>query len=137
MTRVTTTKAREDFANVLRRVNKDGERILLHDAEQSCRDAYSLRSRTGTAWLEVKYRLQILPSAEKDMASLAIVLRRRVNAAILLLADDPRPPGCKALKGKFRGLYRIRVGDYRVVYRVKDDVLILIIISVAHRSQVY
>lgn len=71
------------------------------------------------------------------MASLAMALRQRVNTAILLLADNPRPAGCKALKGKFRGLYRIRVGDYRVVYRVKDAVLILIIISVGHRSQVY
>ncbi len=71
------------------------------------------------------------------MAGLAMDLRQRVNAAILLLADNPRPPGCKSLKGKFRGLYRMRVGDYRVVYRVKDNMLILIVISVAHRSQIY
>jgi mRNA interferase RelE/StbE len=55
--------------------------------------------------------------------------------AIDKLPDNPRPSGCRKLKGA--DVYRIRVGDYRVVYEIHDDVLIVLVVRVAHRSEVY
>ena len=59
----------------------------------------------------------------------------RVDAAILALADDPRPRGCTRLKG--REEWRVRVGDYRVVYAIDDDRRLVEILNVAHRRDVY
>ncbi|MGA0557011.1 type II toxin-antitoxin system RelE family toxin [Larkinella sp. VNQ87] len=55
--------------------------------------------------------------------------------AIKALADNPRPFGCKKLKGR-KG-YRIRVGDYRVVYEINDGILVVLIIDVGHRREIY
>jgi len=59
----------------------------------------------------------------------------RIQAAISLLAIDPRPPGAKALQGR-DGL-RVRVGDYRIIYSVHDDVLLVVVVTVGHRKDVY
>jgi len=61
---------------------------------------------------------------------------RRVDAAILALADNPRPAGCVKLSG-LSDLWRIRVGDYRVVYEIRDRQLIVLIVGVAHRREIY
>ena len=61
---------------------------------------------------------------------------RRVDACILALGDEPRPPRTKKLKGE-AGLWRVRVGDYRVVYRIEDERLVVVVIRVAHRREVY
>ncbi|MHB8836736.1 MAG: type II toxin-antitoxin system RelE family toxin [Candidatus Methylomirabilia bacterium] len=53
------------------------------------------------------------------------------------LADDPFPLGCKALKGKFAGKHRVRSGDYRIIYQVRDRELLIIVVKVGQRSQVY
>ena len=52
------------------------------------------------------------------------------------MADDPRPPGCKKLKG-VENLYRLREGDYRVIYSVEDRVLRVIVVAVGNRKDVY
>jgi len=62
-------------------------------------------------------------------------LRHRVHGAIALLAQDPRPPAARALKGR-PGL-RIRVGDYRIIYTVNDDVLLVVVVTLGHRRDVY
>jgi mRNA interferase RelE/StbE len=59
----------------------------------------------------------------------------RVDRAILALADDPRPPGCTRLRG--RTDWRIRVGDYRIVYGIDDERRVVEILHVAHRREVY
>jgi mRNA interferase RelE/StbE len=59
----------------------------------------------------------------------------RVDRAILALADDPRPPGCTRLRG--RTDWRIRVGDYRIVYGTDDERRVVEILHVAHRREVY
>jgi mRNA interferase RelE/StbE len=59
----------------------------------------------------------------------------RVDGAILALADDPRPPGCTRLRG--RDDWRIRVGDYRIVYGIDDDRRVVEILAVANRRDVY
>jgi mRNA interferase RelE/StbE len=54
-----------------------------------------------------------------------------------LLADDPRPPACKAMAGQPFGTYRVRTGDYRIVYEVHDDRLVVLVIRIGHRRKVY
>ncbi len=62
-------------------------------------------------------------------------IRRRVQGAIALLVQDPRPPGARALKGR-PGL-RVRVGDYRLIYTVHDEVLLVVVLTLRHRRDVY
>ena len=52
------------------------------------------------------------------------------------LANDPRPPGCDKLAG-VENLYRIRVGDYRVVYQIRDEMLLVLVVKIGHRREVY
>lgn len=61
--------------------------------------------------------------------------RPRVRGAIALLAVEPRPPGATALRG--RDALRIRVGDYRVIYTVRDHVLVVVVVTLGHRRDVY
>jgi mRNA interferase RelE/StbE len=82
------------------------------------------------------YRIEIKSSARKALASLPRPMQRRVQARIDELARNPRPIGVKQLKGP-EAFLRIRVGDYRVVYAVHDDVLVVLVIRIAHRREAY
>lgn len=82
------------------------------------------------------YLIRITPSARKALLKLERQARERLIAAIDGLAEDPKPAGCRKLKGK-RDLYRIRVGSYRVVYQVRDEVLVVVVVAVADRRDVY
>ncbi len=62
--------------------------------------------------------------------------QRQVVAKLERLADNPRRPGSKKLEGT-EDLHRVRVGDYRIVYRIEDQVLLVLVVRVAHRSDVY
>ncbi|MGO9606687.1 MAG: type II toxin-antitoxin system RelE family toxin [Candidatus Binataceae bacterium] len=77
-----------------------------------------------------------MPSATSNTRSCECRFARRTLRAISDLQADPRPPGCKMLKGAER-LYRIRVGDYRIIYEIDDNRLRLIIARIRHRSDVY
>lgn len=83
----------------------------------------------------MRYQLEVSRRAAKVVTSLEKPLRRRILAAIDALADDPRPPGCKKLAGQDG--WRIRVGDYRVVYEIHDQVLLVIVVDIGHRSEIY
>jgi mRNA interferase RelE/StbE len=76
-------------------------------------------------------------SAEKDLENLPNNLIRRVLRVIEKLADDPKPIGVKKLKGSDEDLYRIRSGDYRIVYAINDSVKIVNIRRIRHRKEVY
>ena len=82
------------------------------------------------------YRVEIARRAVKALASLPRKDQQRVRATIDLLAETPRPPGCVALAGEDR-TYRVRVGDYRIVYEVFDDRLVVQVIRIGHRRDVY
>lgn len=82
------------------------------------------------------YRIQFRASVEKQVAALDKPVRRRIAAAIDSLADDPRPPGVITMQGA-RGLLRIRVGDYRIIYMVQDQKLVILVVDVGHRSTIY
>ncbi len=83
-----------------------------------------------------RYRITIGTRAAKELSALPPVVAQRVDAAILGLGTDPRPHGAKKLKGG-RQLWRIRVGDYRVVYSIDDDEVVVDVIGVPHRSKAY
>jgi mRNA interferase RelE/StbE len=81
------------------------------------------------------YTVLILPYAQKQLGKLPGAVATRIEDKMMELEQDPRPPGCKKLKG--RDAYRIRIGDYRVIYEIHDSRLVVIVITVAHRREVY
>jgi mRNA interferase RelE/StbE len=82
------------------------------------------------------YRVAILPVALRQLQALDAPARARVRSRIDDLAHNPRPQGTKALQGD-PGTLRLRVGDYRVLYRVEDDLLVVLVVTVGHRREVY
>jgi mRNA interferase RelE/StbE len=82
--------------------------------------------------------VEILPSALKELKALPQKAADLVDARIRALAANPRPQGYKSLKGKrWKGLCRIRSGNYRVIYEVRDDRLIVAVIKIGDRKDVY
>jgi len=82
----------------------------------------------------LKYSLDIKQSAQKELDALDDTLFARIDRKILALADNPRPAGCKKLKG-YKDQWRIRNGDYRVIYVIADPTKT--VTHVAHRREVY
>jgi len=83
------------------------------------------------------YKLVIKRSAAKEIESIGQKkTRKRIVQRIQELAEDPRPRGCEKLSGK-HSRYRIRQGSFRILYEIKDDVLILYVVKVADRRDVY
>jgi mRNA interferase RelE/StbE len=82
-----------------------------------------------------EYRIELRPAALRALSKLDPPVRRRLQGAIALLAQKPRPPAARALKGR-PGL-RVRIGDYRVIYTVHDDVLLVVVVTLGHRREVY
>lgn len=83
------------------------------------------------------YSIEMSTTAAKALGKLAKANRLRIAGAIELLSVDPRPPGAKMLRGGEHGRWRVRVGDYRVVYTIEDDRLLVLVLRVAHRREVY
>jgi mRNA interferase RelE/StbE len=81
------------------------------------------------------YTVLILPSAQKQLHKLPNAIATRIEDKMLELEHDPRPPGCKKLKG--RDAWRIRIGDYRVIYEIHDGRLVVTVITIGHRRDVY
>jgi mRNA interferase RelE/StbE len=82
------------------------------------------------------YRLSVPKAVQKQLDALPQKIHRRVSEHILALTDNPRPPGCIKLKG-YKDQYRIRIGDYRVRYKIDDDGLLVVLISCKDRKDVY
>lgn len=83
----------------------------------------------------MSYALAIYPSAQRELGALPSEISRRVRAAIVELAQEPRPSGCRKLTG--REGWRIRVGDYRILYDIDDNALIVTIVHIGHRRDIY
>jgi mRNA interferase RelE/StbE len=81
------------------------------------------------------YNIEIKRSAQKQLAKISKPFSEVIYEKILALENNPRPIGCIKLTG--REGWRIRVGDYRIVYEIKDHVLLIIVIDIDHRKQVY
>jgi mRNA interferase RelE/StbE len=83
----------------------------------------------------VTYRIELRPAAVRALRKLDPPARSRIQGVIALLGRDPRPPACIPLKG--RPGYRVRVGDYRVLYTVQDEVLVVVVVTLGNRRDVY
>ena len=84
----------------------------------------------------VRYAVELLPSAQRELTALPEDVQRRIANRIDGLREDPRPPGVKQLQGEDR-LYRLRVGDYRVIYSIDGRRLVVLVIRIGHRGEVY
>jgi mRNA interferase RelE/StbE len=82
------------------------------------------------------YRVEVATAAVRQLRKLDRSAQRRVQAAIELLAAEPRPSGAKKLVGG-DGEWRARTGDYRIVYEIHDNVLLVLVIAVGHRREIY
>ena len=82
------------------------------------------------------YRVEIAPRAVRQLRKLDPPARRRIQAAVELLASDPRPPGAKKLVGG-EGEWRVRTGDFRVVYEIHDSALLVLVLAIGHRRAIY
>jgi mRNA interferase RelE/StbE len=83
----------------------------------------------------MNYQVLVFPRAQKSLARLEKPIFERVRDALAGLAQDPRPPGCKKLID--RNGWRIRVGDYRVIYEIDDPKRVVTVLHIGHRSDIY
>ena len=81
------------------------------------------------------YEIEFRPAALRELRKIDRSTQSRIQGAISLLAQDPRPPASRQLRG--RDGYRLRVGDYRIIYTVDDGVLLIVVVTIGHRREVY
>lgn len=82
------------------------------------------------------YQIEITPAAKRQIKKLSKDVQQLVIERLEQLAEIPRPLGVLKMEGE-ESLYRIRVGDYRIIYEIQDKVLLIIVVKVGHRSSVY
>lgn len=82
------------------------------------------------------YVIELAPSAARALRKLDAKARVRVQAAIELLADEPRPPAATRLVGG-AGEWRVRTGNYRIIYEIHDGRLLVLVLAVGHRKDIY
>jgi mRNA interferase RelE/StbE len=83
------------------------------------------------------YTVELRPRARKALHKLDKTVARRLTAALLALSADPRPAGVKTLAGTSEPLLRLRVGDYRIVYLIEDDRLVVVVLALGHHREIY
>jgi len=84
----------------------------------------------------VPHEIVVAPKARRDLATLPHNALSKIDSNILSLASNPRPVGSKKLKG-LENVFRIRVGDYRIVYQIEDKRLLVLAVRVGHRKDIY
>ncbi|UZJ23660.1 type II toxin-antitoxin system RelE/ParE family toxin [Rhodococcus antarcticus] len=82
------------------------------------------------------YRITLTPAAARQMRKFDPQVRRQMQAALELLSSDPRPPAATQLVGG-AGEWRVRTGDYRIVYEIEDEELLVLVLRVGHRREIY
>ena len=82
------------------------------------------------------YQIQVTRAASRDLRKLQRDVLGRIDRQIQALIDDPRPHGSRKLRNEDE-LYRVRVGDYRIIYQIRDQELIIVVVRVRHRRDVY
>lgn len=81
------------------------------------------------------YKLNISRKAQKFLTTISATDYQRIKENIANLAQNPRPPNCLKLKG--REAWRIRVGDYRVIYEIADEIVTVTVVEIGHRREIY
>lgn len=84
----------------------------------------------------MRYQIVYAPGTEKQLKRLQPTLRAKIVGAISSLAENPRPNGCRKLKNR-EDQYRIRIGDYRVIYSIHDKIVTVTIMKIDHRREIY
>ncbi len=84
----------------------------------------------------MSYRIEVAPAAQRRLRKLDPQARRRIQAVIELLAEEPRPPAARMLVNS-GGPWRVRVGEFRVVYDIDDGRLIILVLAAGHRQEIY
>jgi mRNA interferase RelE/StbE len=84
----------------------------------------------------MSYTIDVTNAAARELRRLTPEVQLRLNAVLIALEDDPRPAGCRKLKGR-TDEYRVRDGDYRIVYKIRDRQLLVVVIHVGNRRDVY
>lgn len=82
------------------------------------------------------YEVFLSKAARKQLALFPAFIHNRIIEDISNLSSFPRPAGCKKLKG-YKNSYRIRVGDYRIIYEIEDKVLRILVVAIGHRKNIY
>jgi mRNA interferase RelE/StbE len=83
------------------------------------------------------YAVELAPAARRQLRKLDRPIQKRIYLQLKGLEDDPRPPGCIQLKATSQPLHRIREGDYRIIYTIEDDKLLVLVVRISHRSAAY
>ena len=83
------------------------------------------------------YKIEFSRRAEKELKTLPQQEQKRISDKIDALAEKPRPSGVEKLQGRGKNAYRIRVGMYRVLYEIHDQELVILVIKIGHRREVY
>lgn len=84
------------------------------------------------------YKLQFDKRYLKDLEKIPFQFRKNIGEKIKILAENPRPDGCVKLQGsKNIPLYRIRCGDYGIVYSIRDDILVILVLEIGYRREIY
>jgi mRNA interferase RelE/StbE len=84
----------------------------------------------------VEYRVIVKPSADKELRRLPLDVQRRIVSVMRALATNPRPPGVVKMQGG-DNLWRIRLGLYRIIYEIHDERILILVLRIAHRKDVY
>ena len=82
------------------------------------------------------YEVRLAPTAQRQYHKLPAAPRQRVGKALIALSEEPRPSGVAKLRGS-SNRWRIRIGDYRIIYRIEDEIVLVTILIIAHRREVY
>lgn len=83
------------------------------------------------------WKVELLSQARRELIALRTPVQDRIRAALRELAEDPMPASSIPMKGKGTGLYRLRIGTYRVVYRIESARVTVLVIRIGHRAEVY
>lgn len=110
------------------------EQHFSHSCLESPGGMTLTRDRQRAPGLSIPYRVLLERAAEKVLGRLPLQMHERVITAIQALASDPRPPGCRKLAGS-KNDWRIRVGDYRVIYEIADKIRVVRVNRVRHRRE--
>ncbi len=85
----------------------------------------------------MSYEVWFTPAADRQVNKLLRAIRPKIIARAESLADNTHPPGVKMLMNAEQGTYRVCEGDYRIVYDIEDDILLVLVVRVGHRREVY